>query len=77
VAITLVLADDHPIFLYGLEEMLTRETGFRVLERCPDGKATLQAVWKHKPDILTLKLRMPKMDGLEVLRQMQKKDLST
>ena len=52
--ITLVLADDHPIFLNGLAEELSREPDFRVLVRCPDGKAALEAVREKKPDILIL-----------------------
>jgi DNA-binding NarL/FixJ family response regulator len=77
VPITLVLADDHPIFLDGLEEILRREQDFQVLARCLEGEAALRAVRQHKPDVLIIDLRMPKMDGLAVLREMQKEKLST
>jgi DNA-binding NarL/FixJ family response regulator len=75
--ITLVLANDHPIFLEGLEEILRREPDFQVLARCLEGQAALRAVRELKPDVLILDLRMPKMDGLAVLREMQKEKLST
>jgi len=75
--ITLVLADDHPIFLDGLEHLFRREADLQVLQCCLDGEAALQAVRRHKPDVLVLDLRMPKMDGLIVLREMQKEKLPT
>jgi DNA-binding NarL/FixJ family response regulator len=75
--ITLVLADDHPIFLNGLEDIFRSEPDFKVVARCAEGQAALRAVRQLKPDILILDLRMPKMDGLGVLREMQKEKLST
>jgi len=75
--ITLVLANDHPIFLEGLEDILRREPDFQVLARCLEGQAALRAVRELKPDVLILDLRMPKMDGLGVLREMQEEKLST
>jgi DNA-binding NarL/FixJ family response regulator len=75
--ITLVLADDHPIFLSGLEDIFRPEPDFQVLARCLEGQAALRAVRQLKPDVLILDLRMPKMDGLGVLREMQKEKLST
>jgi DNA-binding NarL/FixJ family response regulator len=75
--ITLVLANDHPIFLEGLEDILRREPDFQVLARCLEGQAALRAVRQLKPDVLILDLRMPKMDGLGVLREMQEEKLPT
>jgi DNA-binding NarL/FixJ family response regulator len=75
--ITLVLVDDHPIFLNGLEDIFRSEPDFKVVARCAEGQAALRAVRQLKPDILILDLRMPKMDGLGVLREMQKEKLST
>jgi DNA-binding NarL/FixJ family response regulator len=40
--ITLVLADDHPIFLKGLEDIFRPEPDFQILERCPEGQAALR-----------------------------------
>jgi len=75
--ITLVLANDHPIFLDGLEDIFRREPDIQVLESCLEGQAALRAVRQLKPDVLILDLRMPKMDGLGVLREMQKEKLPT
>src|SRR5262245_47910993 len=50
--ITLVLADDHPLILDGLEALLKGEQDFEVLARCTAGDQTLEAVRQHQPDIL-------------------------
>src|SRR5574341_1094752 len=76
-AISLVLADDHPVVLDGLEALFRREHDIQVLARCLNGEETLQAVREHQPDVLVLDIRMPKMDGLDVLRQMEKEKLSS
>jgi DNA-binding NarL/FixJ family response regulator len=75
--IRLVLADDHPLILDGLENLFRLEPDFHVLDRCTDGVETLKAVRQHRPDVLILDIRMPGKDGLEVARDMQKEKLPT
>ena len=65
-----VLADDHPIVLDGLDRLLSLEEDFQVVARCRDGVAALEAVDRERPDLLILDVRMPRMDGLEVLRKL-------
>jgi DNA-binding NarL/FixJ family response regulator len=76
-SIRLVLADDHPLILDGLENLFRTEKEFEVLACCIDGIETLQAVRKHQPDVLILDIRMPKKDGLDVAREIQKEKLPT
>jgi len=75
--ITLVISDDHPLILNGLENLFRLEKDFKVVARCLDGEQTVKSVRKHKPDVLVLDIRMPGTDGLSVLRQMKKEKLST
>jgi DNA-binding NarL/FixJ family response regulator len=75
--ITLVLADDHPLILDGLENLLKAEQDFTVLARCSTGEETVAAVREHNPDILVLDIRMPGMDGFEVLRELKPAKLPT
>ena len=76
-AISLVLADDHPILLQGLENLFRLEKDIQVLALCGDGEEALRAVREHRPDLLILDIRMPRMDGLAVLRAMKKEKLRT
>jgi DNA-binding NarL/FixJ family response regulator len=75
--IQLVLADDHPIILRGLEVLFCVEQDFQVQARCVNGEETLQAVRQYRPDVLVLDLHMPGKDGLAVLREMRQETLPT
>jgi DNA-binding NarL/FixJ family response regulator len=66
--IRLVLVDDHPIVLQGLQQLFGRHEDFQVVASCPDGAAALTAVAEHQPDVLVMDLRMPGKNGLDVLR---------
>jgi two-component system, NarL family, nitrate/nitrite response regulator NarL len=66
----LLLADDHPLVLDGLENLFRNEEGFEVVARCVNGRETMTAARRHLPDIIILDLRMQEMSGLEVLRRL-------
>jgi DNA-binding NarL/FixJ family response regulator len=76
-SIRLVLADDHPLILHGLELFLRQESDFEVLACCQDGLETLRAVRQLRPDILILDLLMPGKSGLAILREIHEADLPT
>ena len=65
-----VLADDHPIVLDGLRRLFDCEPDLEVVAACHDGEAALEALRLHLPDLLILDMRMPRMNGLAVLRCM-------
>jgi DNA-binding NarL/FixJ family response regulator len=77
VPLKLVLADDHPIVLDGLEQLFRAQKDVTVVARCQDGVETLRAVRQHRPDVLLLDIRMPAPDGLQVIRNLQKDSLPT
>jgi DNA-binding NarL/FixJ family response regulator len=73
--IRIVLADDHPIVLHGLQQLFERQGDFAVLACCADGSAALDAVRAHHPDVLVLDLRMPGQSGVDVLRTISTEQL--
>lgn len=73
--VRLVLVDDHPIVLEGLERLFRLEPDFEVAARCVNAAEALEAVRTHRPDILVLDLRLPGRSGLEVLDQMRREGL--
>ena len=75
--IRLVLADDHPLILDGLENLFKLEDDLQVAARCTDGDQALQAVRRLKPDIVILDILMPGQDGLAVARQIRAEKLPT
>ena len=76
-SIRLVLADDHPIVLDGLETLFRLEPDFEVAARCVSGEETVVAVRRHRPDVLVLDIHMPRKDGIAVLRDLQHDKLPT
>ncbi len=77
--VNLVLCDDHPIVLAGLDGLFRLEQDFQVLARCINGEEALAAVRQHNPDILVLDLHIPGPggDGLEILRVLRREKLPT
>lgn len=70
-AVTIILADDHPIVRQGLRHLLEAEQEFTVVGEAEDGVEALQLIERLKPNILILDMMMPSLNGLEVLRQVR------
>jgi two-component system, NarL family, response regulator NreC len=67
--VRVLLADDHPIVLQGLQRLLESKTDFLVVAETGDGLEVLPLAERYKPDVLILDLMMPGLNGLEVTRQ--------
>jgi DNA-binding NarL/FixJ family response regulator len=74
-AIRVVLVDDHPIVLQGLQHLFERQPDFEVVSCCQDAAAALDAVRAQRPDVLVLDLRMPGANGLDILRTIASESL--
>ncbi|HXW03920.1 MAG TPA: response regulator transcription factor [Vicinamibacterales bacterium] len=68
--IRLVLVDDHPLVLSGLEQLLASDPDFEVVATCDTAGEALRAVEVHNPDVLLLDLTLPDESGLSVLRRL-------
>ena len=75
--IRVVLADDHPIVLDGLEQLFRVESDITVVARCRNADEALRAVRSEAPNVLVLDLLMPGGGGLELLRAMGDRDRHT
>jgi DNA-binding NarL/FixJ family response regulator len=71
--IRIVVADDHPVVLVGVRNMLTNEPGFEMVGEARDGDEAITQTLEHEPDILLLDLAMPRLPGLEAMRAIMAK----
>jgi len=71
-AIDIVISDDHPIFREGLRKLLEAEPGFRVVGEAADGEETVRLVTQLKPKVLLLDISMPRVTGLDALRELSR-----
>ena len=68
-----IIADDHPILLTGLERIINNIDGFEVVCTCTNGLEAWNAVDRTQPDIVILDLDMPEMGGLDVATRIKQK----
>lgn len=71
-SIRLVMVDDHPLVLGGLEQLFRLEPEFEVLATCSTAAEGWQAVTSHEPDVLLLDLKLPDSNGLSLLRRLDR-----
>jgi len=69
------IADDQPIYRLGVRRLLEPEGDLAVVAEASNGMEAILLVEKHDPDVLLLDLKMPVMDGIEVLTELAKRKL--
>ena len=69
--IRVVLADDHWLMRDEVRRILERIPGFEVAGEAPDGQQALELVERLSPDLIVLDIRMPRLNGIEVLKRMK------
>ena len=67
--------DDEALSRRGIEIRLKDAPDFEVVAQCSNGREALEAVTKHKPDVLFLDIRCPSMSGFEVVAQLPQETL--
>ena len=69
---TIVLAEDHTLVREGLRHLLRQDKTLKLVGEARDGIEAVSLVEKLRPDILLLDLMIPRLHGLEVIRQVHK-----
>ncbi len=77
--IDVVLADDHVLVRDGIKALLEDQSDIAVIDEASNGKEALEVISKNKPDVLIVDIRMPEMNGIEVVTEITKshKDVKT
>ena len=69
-AIRVLIVDDHPVVRRGLRVLLEVQDGIEVTGEAGDGPTALTLAAEHVPDVILLDLKLPAMDGLAVLAEL-------
>ncbi|GAB6167045.1 response regulator transcription factor [Thermostilla marina] len=75
-SIRLLIADDHQMIREGLVAIL-KGTEIEVVAEAATGAECIEKIEQTKPDVVLLDIRMPDLDGLEVLERLREKGIET
>lgn len=76
-SIDIVIADDHPLFRKGLRDVIEAEQHLNILGEAGDGDTALQLISRKGPNVAVLDIDMPRMNGLDVSKQVCSRNLPT
>jgi DNA-binding NarL/FixJ family response regulator len=66
--LTVVIADDQALVRGGFR-LILKAAGIDVLAEAADGEQAVAAVLEHRPDVVLMDIRMPRLDGIEATRR--------
>lgn len=73
--ITIVIAEDHPVFRMGLTDALAADPSLEIVGQTGDGEGALELVRRLRPRIAVLDIEMPKASGLAVAEAVRREGL--
>ena len=73
--IQIVLADDHKLFRNGLRKILELDPDVKVVGEASNGEEALLLLQERSPDIILFDINMPRMDGIQVAREINSRKL--
>jgi len=69
----IVLAEDHTILREGLRALLSADPNFEIIGEAQNGREAVRCVEKLEPDLLLMDLSMPRMSGMDAIREIKRR----
>jgi DNA-binding NarL/FixJ family response regulator len=76
-SLTLMLLDDHPLYLEGLCSFLSRQEDFSVVAQVSSAREAYGVVETHQPDVAVVDLALPGVDGFSATRELRRRAPNT
>jgi DNA-binding NarL/FixJ family response regulator len=73
--ISVLLADDHPIFRKGLRQIIESDPSLKIVGEAEDGESALELIRTIRPQVAVLDVDMPRKDGVAVAREVRESGL--
>jgi len=73
--VKVLLADDHPIYREGLARAIKERAELNLVAEAGNGREALALIREHRPDVAVLDVRMPDLDGPQVMRTLRREEL--
>jgi DNA-binding NarL/FixJ family response regulator len=73
--ISVLIADDHPIFRRGLRQVIEAEPRLKVVAEADDGATALEQIRRLRPTVAVLDIHMPNMSGFDLARAVREEGL--
>lgn len=70
--VRVLVADDHPLFREAVVRAVRERPEFELVAEVGDGRAALEAIIEHAPDVAVLDVKMPQLTGLQVLNAVRR-----
>jgi two-component system response regulator NreC len=75
--VRIVIAEDHTILREGLKSLLSSNPGFEIVGEAGDGREAIRCAEKLKPDLILTDLSMPRMNGMEAIKEIKRESPAT
>jgi two-component system nitrate/nitrite response regulator NarL len=75
--VTVVVADDHPLYREGVVRALLASGQIEIVAEAEDGRSALAAIQQHRPDVALLDYKLPELDGVAVTHAIVREQLPT
>src|ERR1700761_7105398 len=75
--VTVVVGDDHPVYRQGVVRALKEPGTIEVVAEAGDGRAVMEAIRAHRPDVAVVDYKMPGLTGFEVVHAVDRDGLPT
>ncbi len=73
----IIIAEDHTILREGLRSLLSSDPDLEIVGEAQDGQEAIRCVEKLKPNLVLMDLSMPRMNGLDAIKEIKKRSTET
>lgn len=75
--VRVLIADDHPLFREGIVRAVKERPDLELVGEATDGREALELIRETGPDVAVLDIRMPELEGTQVLSALRREELAT